>query len=205
MKKQMSAMAVAAGFLASTAGLVHAQAAFPTRSGNYAASMVRAMDSCTPSGLTVIGAGVPTVGCLQANSVTDNSLTMKNARVVVSRRTGKVIVTGKGFPFGARVKVQLDLRVTRKGLTTKNPVATNQTVTFQDVTVICPTPPFQFLANARGGLAGRVALADCLGSNSGLVAPAATGQPPVANIEILGAVLLNADNGKVVARPGILR
>ncbi len=205
MRKPLIVTVVGVCSLLMGASLAQAQAAFPTRSGNYAAFMARAMDPCTPGALTVIGAGVPTQGCYQANSTTDSALTMTTARVVVSRKTGKVILFGRGFPFGARVKVVLNLRITRKGLTTKNPTGSNKTITFQDMTVSCPTAPFQFLANSRGTISGRANLADCLGANGGLVTPATAGSPPVVNIEILSATLVNTDNGKVVARPGILR
>jgi len=173
-----------------------ALASFPTVTRNFAVWMVRAYDQCTPSGLSVVGSGVPGTGCLAANVATDSTITMSSTRLAVRKVTGKVAIYGRGYPAGARVKVQLTLRVTKPVGSTKHPPATNQKVTFADTTVQCGTTPFGFVANGRGTIAGSVLLSSCLGSNSGL----STG-----NIEIIDAALVNNDTGLVFAHPGVLR
>src|SRR5262245_32406488 len=91
--------AVAATVLVASAA--HAQnAPFPTTARRYTSWMARAMDQCVPSGISVLGAAAG--ACLQANSVTDDTITMNFARIVVNSRTGRVVLFGRGFPAGAR-------------------------------------------------------------------------------------------------------
>jgi hypothetical protein len=178
-----------------------AQATFPTTARTYIAWMARAYDECNPATLSVVGAGLPAGGCLAANgSTTDNALTMNYVRLIVKARSGRLIVFGRGFPFGARVQVQLTLRVTKAGITTKHPPGSNKRVTFEDTVVTCPNPgtqPFGFPTRANGGLLGIASLSDCLGTS---VSNLARG-----NIEILDSALINGDTGNVIAHPGILR
>jgi hypothetical protein len=197
MVKGMKALLLT-GLIAAVSGSpASAQVQFPTLARNYSTWMARAMDQCTPSGLTVLSPGLPGSGCVGANTVTDNQMTMTWARLVVSGKTGKVKVFGRGLIPGSRVKVQLALRVTKGGVLTKHPPSTNQKVTFQDVVILCAQTPFGFVVNSSGVLAGSADLATCLAPHTGL----ATG-----NIEIVEAGLVNHDNSdRLFARSGILR
>src|ERR1043166_3941566 len=141
------------------------------------------MDQCTSPPTFVLDPGLPSMGCVQANSTTDSTITMGFARGAVNRR-GRIGVIGAGFPSFARVKIQLLLRVTRGNLHVKHPPGSNKKVTFQDVTITCPTTPFGFVASSRGSIAQATTLADCLGpGRSGLA-------DPPSNIEILDAALI---------------
>jgi hypothetical protein len=176
-----------------------AQVQFPTAARTFSVWLARAMDSCTPGMLTVVTMeSLPTAaGCLGAHSATDGLLTMTFGKLVVRPRSGKVVVLAHGLPVGARVKIQLTVRVTKNGLQIKHPPGFNQRVTFADQTVLCGDTPFGFVVNGRGTLAGQIQLSTCLAPYPTL----ATG-----NIEILDAALVNADNSdKPFARPGILR
>jgi hypothetical protein len=193
--------AVILAALALLAASASAQTApFPKLARFYVAWMVRAMDQCTAPSLTVVNPSmVPPAACPQANSTTDNTLTMGFARLAVSAR-GRIGLFVTGLPFTARVRIQLTLRVTRVVGQVKHPPGSNKRVTFQDVTIQCPPPatsPFGLVANGRGAIASRMTLESCLSPNTAL----ATG-----NIEILNAALLDIDNSnKVFAVPGILR
>lgn len=164
--------------------------------------MARAVDECNPATISVTSPNVPGGGCLQANTVTDSGITMSFARVIVNARSGRILVFGRGLPFGARVTLQLTLRVTRGGINVKHlpGPGSNKRVTFEDQVVTCPnlsSSPFGFPVRPSGALLGTADLASCLGvANSGLSA---------GNIEVLGAELVNLDTGKVFARPGIER
>ena len=200
-KMKTGRIALAVGVIvagAAFASAAFAQPSFPTVTRNYNVWMARAMDQCSPSGLTV--QGVSGVGaCIQANVATDSLMTMNSARLVVNRRTGKLIVTGHGMTPGGRVLVQLVLRTTRNGLTVKHPPLSNQRATFVDTTIQCPgMAPFGFTVRSNGVLSGQDTLVNCLG-------PAQAGLAS-GNIEIIDAALLNHDNGdKVFAHPGLLR
>ncbi|MBI3784118.1 MAG: hypothetical protein HY270_12035 [Deltaproteobacteria bacterium] len=176
-------------------GSAQAVQPFPTVTRDFNAWMVRAYDQCMPGMMSVVGSGLPGSGCLAVNTTTDSTITMNSAKIAVRKITGKVAMFGFGFQAGARVKVQLTLRVTKFGQTVKHPPGTNKFVTFADTTVQCGTTPFGFVANARGTIAASVSLSTCLGPNFGL----ATG-----NIEIIDAALVNNDTGLVFAHPGIL-
>jgi len=170
---------------------------FPNVARNYSVWLVRAYDACTPGTLTVTSAGLPSQGCLTTATTVDDQMTMQFAKLVVTKNSGKIKVIGRGLTPGGRIKVQLGVRTTRNGISTKNPPGTKR-VTFQDTTVVCGPPPFGFIAVwPSGNLGGTINLSDCLQPYPGL----ATG-----NIEIIDAALVNADNGnKVFARPGIMR
>lgn len=167
----------------------------PRFARQYMAWMARAMDQCTTPTTTVLGGPtLPGGGCVQANSDTDDSMTMLQARLVANAKTGNIILTGKGFQFGTRVKAQLRLRVTKANQNT--PQDPDASVTFEDVTVQCPDTLVGFPARVNGNLVGKTNLNQC-----GLPYPGlASG-----NIEILEAVLINADTGRVFARPGLRR
>jgi len=159
------------------------------------------MDPCSASNVAVVGSGLPATGCIQANSTTDSTITMKSARLTLSAKTGKVTLFGTGFQFGSRVAAQLKLRVTKPGQHTLHPGATS-TVTFQDITVMCPNAPFWFGARPNGSIAAKADLADCLSDN---------GQPTglaSGSIEVLDSALVDIDStppNKVFARPGFVR
>jgi hypothetical protein len=177
----------------------HAQTvAFPKLANSYTTWMARAMDQCNPAMVSVAGAGLPSGGCVQSNTATDDVMTMNFARLIVSARTGRVLVFGRGLPYGSRTRVRLTLRVTKPGVTTKHNGLIR--VTFEDTTVDCPnatTTPFGYTGRPNGVLLGSSNLADCLGSSdSGLAR---------GNIEILSSELVNVDTGKTYARPGIFR
>ncbi len=161
--------------------------------------MARAMDQCNPATVSVATTGVPFSGCPQANSTTDSVITMKTARLTFAQTTGKLTLYGTGFQFGSRVTTQLTLRITKPGQTTLHPHQVNKSVTFQDVTLLCPNVPFGFVARPNGSIAGSAKLSDCLTQNGD-----ATGLSN-GNIEILDSALINIDTMKVFARPGILR
>ena len=169
---------------------------FPTSARGYAAWMARAFDECNPATVSVVGANLPAAGCVAAS--TDNSMTMTFARLIVSARTGSVLVYGRGMPSGARVRVNLTLRTTRHNLLTKHPSGVNS-VTFQDTVASCPNPstsPFGYTVRPNGALLGVSKLNSCLGPNSGLA---------MGNVEIIDAALVNIDSGKTFAHPGLVR
>ncbi len=169
----------------------------PKIARNYSATLVRAMDECIPSGLSVVGMGLPGTGCLAANAVTDDQMTFDSGKVTINARTGRVRVLGRGLIPGKRVHLVLQLRITKSGMTTLHPPNSSARVTFADRTVVCGQAPFGFVINGRGVLGGKIDLAQCLAPNIRL---------ETGNIEILDAYLVNADNGdRVFARPGILR
>jgi len=194
-KVSMNPASVCAVILMSVAVPASGQVVFPNSAHKYTATFARAMDECNPTTLSVSApAFLPGTGCLQTNSVTqDNTLAWNYARVVI-QDTGRISLIGRGFPFGARVFLELTLRVTRSGVSTNMGL---QSVTFPNVTVDCANTPVGFVANWNtGAISGHTTLADCLGSNSGLAGPNV-------NIEVISAALLNGDNGdKVFAVPG---
>lgn len=203
-KTYMLGATVAAGLMAlalSAQAAPPTTAAFPRLASQYTAWFARAMDPCDPAFYTVsvTSPHMPAYGCLPQNEITDALLTLKWARLAVSQR-GKLMVIGIGLPPGARVGVQLDLRFTVAGVKAKQYSGT-KTVTFEDRGVICPNPvsmPYGFTVGHSGFLAGSASLADCL-------SPASALQNPPSNIEILGAQLINLDNGKAFGEAGVVR
>jgi hypothetical protein len=186
-----------AGVIAAFTARADAQVQFPKVTRNYSATLARAMDECIPSGLSVIGSGLPTTGCVATNLVTDDQMTFDAAKIEIRAKSGRIKVSGRGFPLGARVRLQLLVRVTKDGMLTKHPPSTNQRVTFSDQTLLCGPSPFGFVTSARGILAGTTDLSTCVAPNGGLAS---------GNIEVLEAALVNVDNSdRVFARPGILR
>ena len=177
---------------------------FPTKASTYSTWLARAMDECNSATVSVLTAGLPTSGCLQANSVTDDNVspgaTMKFARLIVSRTVnhkGRVRLFGRGFYAGQRMKVQLTLRVTKTGVSTPGGA---KSITFQDITVACGNSPVTgcFTANLSGNVAGSMSLLDCMTENTEPTGLAS------GNVQILDSALLNCDTGKVLATPGIL-
>ncbi len=202
----VAATMMSLAFLVADAGAV---VSLPRMAQSFSTYFARAYDPCVlpvddgpgPVVTVVSPTNVPGIGCLSSNSATDSVLSMSYAKLLVNNR-GRIGLFGAGFPFGARVKVQLSLRVTRKVGSVKHPLASNQMVTFQDVTILCPTSAFGFPVRPSGGVVGVTTLAACLGtSNAGLAGVA--GAP--ANIEVLGAQLINLDNSLPLANPGIVR
>lgn len=187
-----------------------ADSRFPTKARTYSVFMTRAFDSCTPAGLSVVATGLPGSGCIAVNTITDAppptdplGSTMAFSRLIVKRYPsaggqGRIRFFGRGFQPGQRVQVQLTLRTTRSGQTTKNPTGSGKTVTFADVTILCGNQSMNsFVANARGVAAGNQLLTDCLAQNAQPIGLAAE------NVEILSSALVNHDTGKVLAIPGI--
>ncbi len=189
---------LAAGLVSSS----HAQTlpSYPKKAPAFDAWMARAFDSCTPSGLTVVSpTNVPNTGCLSANSVTDSALPYNFARLRVAK-SGKIRLYARGLTFGESVRVRLNLRVTRQGVSTKNPTKSNATVTFADISVDCPAAPNAFVVRPNGTIVGATDLNTCLAPNSNLGGGTGTN-----NIEVLGASLVNVATGKEFARAGVLR
>ncbi|MCX8073408.1 MAG: hypothetical protein N3C12_13295 [Candidatus Binatia bacterium] len=173
---------------------------YPKKAPSYDTWMVRAYDACTPSGLTVVSpTNVPNTGCLAANSVTDSVLPYNFARLRVAK-SGKIRLYARGLTFGESVRVRLNLRVTRQGVSTKNPTKSGATVTFADVTVDCPPAPNAFVVRPNGSILGATDLNACLAPNSNLGGGTGTN-----NIEVLDASLVNVATGKELARAGVLR
>ncbi len=212
MRKLMATVAFGglAVIMASTA--FAADSRFPTKARTYRTFFVRAFDQCTPAGLSVVSPGLGgAFGCFAATTTTDTpppgdplGASMSFSRILIKRYPaaggqGRLSFFGKGFQAGQRVKVGLTLRTTRSGLSTKNPIGSNKTVTFADVSVTCGTPNSGcFVANSRGAIAGNQLLTACLTQN---------GQPTglaAENVEILSASLINCDTNKTIAIPGIL-
>jgi hypothetical protein len=133
--------------------------------------------------------------------VTEASLPMNFARLRVSK-TGKIRLYARGLTFGESVRVRLNLRVTRKNVATKHPPKTAATVTFADVVVDCPKSPDAFVVRPNGAVLGKTDLAACLAPNTGLAGGAS---PNLANIEVLGASLVNVSSNKELARSGVVR
>ncbi len=175
----------------------------PRIARDYTVWLTRAMDQCvlTNDGpgptVSVVGqAGVPSAGCLQQNSVTDNTIGLNFGRLTVSQR-GRVGLFAAGLTAGDQVAVQLTLRVTRQVPHSKHPPGSNKSVTFTDTLVTCPA----FAARPNGALAAATDLATCLGpAASGLAA-----QTGSTNIEILDAAVINAISGKAIGVPGVVR
>ncbi len=205
MSKRIRAV-VAAGIVAALGMIVvpsaNAQVAFPKRAKQVKFWLARAMDPCTPGSLSVLGAGVPGTGCFQTNTVTDGTTTMRYGKIVIGKN-GRIALSGAGFTFGDVFRVRLQLRITKQGLTTKNPTGSNKNVTFADQAVDCPPSPSAFTVRPNGSIATHTDLATCLAPYSGLAGGATAAQPN--NIEIVDASLVSVLTGKIIARPGILR
>jgi hypothetical protein len=206
-------MTVLAGVAIVAVGSVaQAQTGFPTKAIKFSSWLARGFDSCTPGGLTVTSSNLPSSGCFAVHSdplpppAGSNPLgaTMKFGRLDVRRfpatgGQGKVKLLMFGLQNGQRVKVRLTLRTTRSGITTKHPPNKSALVTFQDTVVECKLSAANcFTANPRGVVLGTQTLDQCL-TQSGLPTGLAK-----ENVEILGAEVVNCDDGNVVARPGIL-
>jgi len=202
MKKQgASVVAVATvigltTLLATAQGVFAAQVSFPKLARGLNTWLVRAMDQCSSSTLSMVGQPhLPSGGCPQTNLVTEDTLGMNFVKLRVTAR-GSIGLFGTGFTLGDSLRVRLTLRVTRPGVQVKHPPGSNKRVTFQDTTVECPRAPDAFLARPNGAVVGRTDLGACLSPNTNL---------QTGNIEIIGVSLINAVNGKVVASPGVLR
>jgi len=172
-----------------------AQVAFPKLARGFGSWMVRAMDQCSPSTLSVTTPGLPTGGCPPTNTVTDDTLGLNFMKLRIAQHGG-ISLFGTGMTLGDALRVRITLRVTKTGMTTKHPPGTNQTVTFVDQTIDCPKTPDAFLVRPNGSVAGRTDLGACLAPASGLA---------VGNLEILDVSLVNVMNGRIVAVPGLLR
>jgi hypothetical protein len=203
MKKQglrVAVVATATGLL-SLSGMIHPAAAaqpvsFPRLARGFSAWMARAMDECSVPTLSIVSpASAPHVACPQMNSTTDNTLSMRFAKMRVTAR-GRVGLFGTGFTLGDALRLRLTLRVTQIAGQVKHPPGSNKRVTFPDQTIDCPKSPDAFLARPNGAVVGRTDLGACL---------APFGNLQHGNIEILDAELINVNNGKTVAIPGILR
>src|SRR5262249_50755483 len=124
MKKQVQlALAGAAvgvaSLIATTHSAVAQQAPFVKSARAVTTWVARAMEECNPTTITVSTVGSPTSGCLQANgALTDDTLTMKYAKVNITSSIGKIRLTGNGFAFGDTLRVRLKLRVTKTGVHT---------------------------------------------------------------------------------------
>ncbi len=181
--------------LVSTAG---ALAEFPRMASSYRVWLVRAMDECTAANTVNVRGpfpNLPAAGCLQANTDTDNAVTMDFARLLITH-TGKIAIFGGGFPVGARLELALTLRVTRRVAEVQHPPGSNRRVTFEDVTIHCGNAVSAFSPGRAGRLAAVTSLSACLGSSlSGLA---------VGNIEVANASLVNLDTGKVFATAGVV-
>ncbi len=192
----------ALAFVAQWAGAVTVP--YPRFAHSYSIWFARAMDQCNPTNdgpgptVTVVNtSGVPGFGCLQRNTTTDSSITMNFARLLINEH-GRIGLLGAGLPFGARVKLQLTLRATRKVNKTKHPPGSNQSVTFEDLPVTCGTAPYYFPVRSNGVVVAITNLQTCLGALQGE-------QAVGTNIEVLDAALVNADTGQVFGVPGIVR
>jgi len=203
--------AVAVGSMLLAQAAVAVQAQFPTSATKYRTTMVRAMDQCVPSGVSIpANPADPAEGCLQANIVTDDMYptdplgsTMDYGVLSVSKTAGsafngRVRFFGTGFRVGQRVKVRLTLRATRTEVAVLHPPGSHKRVTFADVTVECGNQVAGcFSARPNGAIVGSQTLKDCLTTN---------GEPinlRLGNVEILDAAVVNCDTGKVLAVPGI--
>jgi len=200
MKKQVQLALAGALGMASLVVVTHSataqQASLPTIARGINTWMARAMDVCNPATVSVATTGSPSDGCLQSNSgTTDNTLTMKSAKLRVTNR-GKIVLFATGFTLGNELRVRLTLRVTKPGITTLHPHLTNQKVTFTDVTVDCPQSPDAFNARPNGAVIGSTSLDACVAPFPGLAK---------GNIEIIDVSLVNALTNKTVAVPGVLR
>jgi hypothetical protein len=171
------------------------QVSFPRLARSFSAWMARAMDQCAAPTLSVVNPAGAGVACPQTNSVTDNTLSMRFAKMRVTAR-GRVGLFGTGFTLGDALRLRLTLRVTQIAGQVKHPPGSNKRVTFPDQTIDCPKSPDAFLARPNGAVVGRTDLGACL---------APFGNLQHGNIEILDAELINVNNGKTVAIPGILR
>lgn len=200
MKKQvlvaLTSVAVGVASLVAVASSAAAQVTFPKLSRGMSTWMARAMDRCNPATATVLTSGSPPTGCLQTNVVTDDELLMQYFLKLKITPTGKIVLNGKGFTLGDVLRVRLTLRVTKNNVNTQGGPAS---VTFPDITVDCPKPPDDgFAARPSGWIVGRSNLAACLAPHTGL-----TGGD--VNIEIVDVAAVNAQTGRVVAVPGLVR
>ncbi len=192
----LSAAIVGTGFTHSAEAAV----LFPKKSKSYTVWMARAFDECIPSGLTVVGLGLPSTGCLSANTVTDNTTAASYAKVRLTHK-GKIKVVGRGFSFGDTVRVRLHLRVTKEHISTLHPPNAAARVTFADATIDCPPAPGAFAVRPNGSIITSTNLSSCFGVNSSL----AGGTTYPTNIEIMGASVIHAVSGKELLRSGIVR
>ncbi len=197
------ATAISLAALMATVQSAFAQTQPPPRiARDYTVWLTRAMDPCVLANdgpgptVSVVGVGLPSAGCLQQNSTTDNTIGLNFGRLTVSQR-GRVGLFAAGLTAGDQVAVRLTLRVTRHVPHTKHPPGSNKSVTFTDILVTCPA----FAARPNGALAAATDLATCLGpAASGLAAQTAS-----TNIESLDAAVINAISGKAIGVPGVVR
>jgi hypothetical protein len=201
MKKQglrVAGIAMATGLLSlvvATHTAVAQQANFPRLARGFSSWLARAMDQCAAPTLSVVNPSGAGVACPQANSVTDSTLSMRFAKMRVTAR-GRVGLFATGFTLGDALRIRLTLRVTQIAGQVKHPPGSNKRVTFPDLTIDCPKAPDAFLARPNGAVVGRTDFGACLAPSSNL---------QNGNIEILDAELINVNNGKTVAIPGVLR
>jgi hypothetical protein len=168
-----------------------ASATFPKLARSYITMYSRAYDQCMTPTLSVSAPpNLPATACPATHTVTQDETVfpMSIAKLRINN-TGKIILFGGGFPIGARVKIELTLRVSQN--------LPNRTVTYEDKTVQCGNGGFGFVAYPRDKIVGKTTLAACLGP--GLSTLASKGS----NIEILEAKLLDSDTGEYFGTPGI--
>lgn len=171
-------------------GNVTRAAGFIQRGLGVTTWLARAMDECTAPTLTVLTPNLPAAACPQANAVTDDTLTLTTMRLIETQ-TGRMTLYGRGLALGDALRVHLNLRVTRTGVTTN---LGTQDVTFSDVSIDCPKAPDAFVVGTLGTVLGTTALSACLDPNAGLAQ---------GNVEILDASVVNVINGETVAVPGL--
>lgn len=213
MKKRFAGICLAVLFGVAPVASLAQHPFFPKRAPRFSSWLVRAFDLCTPSGLTVTTANLPSSGCLATTPsdpfpppIGTNPLgaPMKLGKLDVRRfplagGQGRVKLFMTGLQNGQKVKVRLTVRTTRAGVNTKHPPKTNALVTFADTIFECGNQISGcFVANARGVVLGKQTIDSCLTQSSqpkGLASH---------NLEVIAAEVVNCDTGNVVARPGIL-
>lgn len=198
----IAAATVLTSFVLQTREASAAAPTYPQRAQPYFVRFVRAMDPCTlPGQVTIVNPGGIIV-CNQTNVITDALVNFSQAsmRAGVRRLGGATVqVRGRGFtPVAQKIGIQLTLRTT-------NTLTGGNSLTYQDETIICgPTTGGacgKYVAVDAGGRinSGRLSLDACLTAN-GLSTRVGHG-----NVEIVDAALINCDDGKVIATPGILQ
>jgi len=185
----------------------HTQAATIALPKVYQVTFTRAMDPCTGPGVTVVNPGNITA-CPETHVTTDApNANWQKAKLKMSISSSKgtsLSLGGKGFitPAPTKIGLQLTLRVTNQ--VTGSPAPPSKT--YEDETFICGNTAgtacgHYFATTTDGKIAKptKILLTTCLSDNN--LSPAlATG-----NIEVVGAALINCDNGLVFGTPGVVQ
>ena len=178
----------------------------------YKANMVAAMEPCDPlTGVTLhikgpAGGKQALAGC---DTVASDTLRFAKAQLTLKKHHGKLMLNAQGLPVGKQVQIGLTLNSSREKANFWE--GNELDVTYLPLELTCPgAAPFK--ADPKGKIVQSIYLNNCTPLLSPLAVDPITGGGGGAeektldlNIEVLDAVLIDVDTGKVFARAGIAR